>query len=251
MKKLAILAATGLVLVLAAVAYAQVTNTYTVEASTSPARPGTKSDPVPVGIKFNFQVGEVQNRRPSPIQKYSIRFRGLRVNTNSFPGCTAAQLRARGKAGCRSALVGSGKVKNASGATNNPADKSITCNLVLSVYNSRNNKGLLLLEGGPGQGGDKECPIEFGTSNGVIPTNYVRKGGGAALEFAVPGVLRHPLATLDNSVVDTQSSIKRLVRNGKGYYEAEGGCTNGRRTVQVVFTPESGPAATASTPARC
>lgn len=254
MRKVAVLAMTGLLLVVAAVAYAQVTNTYTVTASTNPAKAGSSKKPVPISVKFNYQVGEVDGKRPSPVKKYSILFDGLRVNTNSFPKCSAAQLKAS-KAGCAAAKVGSGAVRNASGATNNPNDKSIVCDLQLTVYNSGNNKGLLLLEGGPGQGAGKECPIEFGPSNGTIPANYARSARGTALEFSVPATLLHPLATLDNSVYDVRSTILKKTKKVKGktvgYYEAVGGCRGGRRTVTVTFTPETGSTQKASSPAKC
>jgi hypothetical protein len=250
MRKLLVLVAVLAVGVVAAVAYAQsVTNTYAVQAVVSPAKVGTSKKPTPVGLKFNYQVGEVNGNRPSPVTKYSILFKGGQVNTNVFPKCSQKQLQASGgKSKCSKAAVGSGSVVNNTGAANNPADKSITCNLALTVYNSGNNKGLLLLEGGPGQGGNKECPIEFGTSNGVIPTNYVRKNGGTALEFTVPDSLLHPAPGLDNSVVDTKSSIKKLTKTVKikgkkrkvGYYESIGGCTGNKGTVLVSFTGENG-----------
>ncbi len=255
MKKV-LLFVVALTLSVAAAAYAQSgqTNKYTVEASTSPTNKGSASKPVPVGIKFGYKVGTVEGTRPIPVKKYSIRFDGLRVNTNQFPGCSQAQLQAS-KARCVAARVGSGFVKNQSGASNNPNDKSIVCNLQLTVYNSKNNKGLLLLEGGPGQPTQRECPIEFGTSNGVIPTNYVRSARGVALEFTVPQNLLHPLASLDNSVVDVNSTIaRRTVRSGGktvGYFESVGGCTNRRRTVTVTFSPERGPTSRASSPAAC
>ncbi|CAA9286827.1 MAG: hypothetical protein AVDCRST_MAG54-4106 [uncultured Actinomycetospora sp.] len=147
MKKV-LLFVVALMLSVATVAYAQSgqTNKYTVEASTSPTNKGSSTKPVPVGIKFGYKVGTVEGTRPIPVKKYSIRFDGLRVNTNQFKGCSQAQLQAAGgKTRCASAKVGSGFVKNQSGASNNPNDKSITCNLQLTVYNSKNNKGLLLL----------------------------------------------------------------------------------------------------------
>jgi hypothetical protein len=252
MKKVSVLAVLAL-LVAAAVAYAQggVTNTYSVQAKVTPTSKGTTKKPVPIGVNFNYQVGEVNNSRPSPVRKYSISFSGLRVNTNVFPKCSRTQLQASGgKTKCKKAVVGSGSVVNNTGATNNPQDKSITCNLALTVYNSGNSKGLLLLEGGPGQGGNKECPIEFGTTNGVIPTNYVKKGGGTALEFAVPDNLLHPAPGLDNSVVDTKSTIKRLTKKVKGktrgYYESVGGCSGGKGSVVVAFTGENGQTQNAS-----
>ena len=255
MRKLVMLAVSVLVLSIAAVAYAQgQTNKYEVQAKTSPTKAGKSKKPVPVAITFNFQVGEVNNLRPAVIEKYSIKFGGLRTNTNSFPGCSQSQLQAS-KAACEKAIVGRGSVRNNSGASDNPSDKSIACDLELTIYNSRNNRGMLLLEGGPGQGEGRECPLEFGPANGIIPTNYVRSSDGTALEFSVPENLRHPLATLDNALYDSKSTILRrtVKRNGKtkGYYESVGGCRNNRRSVTVTFTPENGPSQRASTFAKC
>jgi hypothetical protein len=130
----------------------------------------------------------------------------------------------------------------------------VTCNLLLTVYNAGEQKGLLLLEGGPNTGNPKStCPIEFGPSNGTIPANYVRSSRGTALEFNVPQNLLHPAGpgVIDNAVIDVKSEIDRKVRRGKGYYESRGGCVNSRRGVTVTFTPESGSTARAQGFARC
>jgi hypothetical protein len=256
MRKIAIFAVSALVLAAAAIAYAQAqtpTNTYSVSASTNPRTKGTTKAPKTVSVKFNYKVGEQNNLRPSVIEKYSIRFTGLRQNSNSFPGCTAAQINAAGNDNnCPSgSAVGTGDVTNNVGATNNQADKSIQCFLKLTVYNSRKNKAALYLEGGPQAA--KPCPTAISVG---IDARFVRRGATTALEFSVPESLKHPITGLSNAVVDVKSTIKALSRtvNGerKGFFEAVGGCdARGRRAVTVVFTPEQGNAATAQTFARC
>jgi hypothetical protein len=255
MRKIAVFAIAAMMLAIAAIAYAQDprTNTYEVTASTTPKTKGTTSKPVAVGVTFNYKVGEQQNRRPQVIQKYSIRFGGLRTNTNSFPACTAAKINAAGNdSGCaKGSAVGTGDVTNNVGATGNVADKSIVCFLKLTVYNSGNQKGALYLKGGPNQ--TPSCPTEISVA---IDARFVRRGAATALEFQVPQSLKHPIANLDNAVVDVKSKIKKLTRkvNGKtkGFFEAVGGCNKaGSRDVTVVFTPESGPSATAQTKAKC
>jgi hypothetical protein len=254
MRKFAVLAVAGLLLAIAAVAYAQATNTYTVTGSTSPKAVGSSKKPVPVGVNFNYKVGEQNNQRPNVIEKYSIRFGGLRVNGNSFPGCTAASINAAGNDdGCpEGSAVGSGDVLNNVGASNNQADKSIVCYLRLTVYNSRNNKAALWLQGGPNEA--RPCPTDIGVA---IDARFIRRGSATALEFTVPQSLKHPIANLDNAVVDVKSRIRRITRrvNGKrkGFFEAIGGCRNNRRSITVVFTPEAGkgPSATAQSFAQC
>jgi hypothetical protein len=254
MRKLAILAVTGLMLAIAAVVYAQETrtNTYNVTASTTPRTTGSAKKPVPVGVKFNYKVGEQNNNRPIVIEKYSIRFGGLRTNGNSFPGCTAAKINAAGNDnGCpKGSAVGTGDVTNNVGGANNIADKSIVCFLKLTVYNSRNQKAALYLEGGPNA--TPSCPTEIAVA---IDARFVRRGAATALEFTVPESLKHPIAGLDNAVIDVKSSIRRITRrvNGRtvGFFEARGNCKAGSRDVTVVFTPESGTSATAQTKAKC
>ena len=60
----------------------------------SPARSGSKAKPVPVQLKFGFQVSEASGNRPSPIKTYSIGFYGGSSNGGPFPKCTAAQINA-------------------------------------------------------------------------------------------------------------------------------------------------------------
>jgi len=249
-----IVAATTAVLVVAAaaVAYAQQVNTYTVTGATSPAKAGSKKKPVPVGIKFNYTVGEKSGNRPSPVSKYSIRFNGLRVNTQAFPHCSASKLEAGGVGACPAkSIVGTGFIKNATGAKDNPADRSIECNGKVTVINGAGpNRGLLYVEGSP-QSTDPRtrCAIELAAP---IETKYVKRGKAVALEFSVPSSLLHPLPTLDNAVTSVQSSIKRVRgKGGRGYYEAIGGCKKGRRALSVVFTAENGVATTAASTAKC
>ena len=253
MRKLALAITAMLVLGMAAVAYAQQqVNTYTVSGSTSPTRAGSKAKPVPVSVKFGFTVGEQSNQRPSPIQKYSIRFAGLAVNTNFFPRCSSGN--APDDCPARS-IVGTGFITNATGASNNKADKSIACNAKLSVINNGSNRATIFVEGSPQATNPRErCAIELSSP---IPARFIRASGGAAtsLEFTVPDSLLHPLPTLDNAVTSVTSTIKRLsVRRGgraRGFFESVGGCVNRRRNITVTFTPETGTAARAQRLAAC
>ena len=252
MRKIAVLAVAGLVLALAAVAYAQTQqNTYTVSGKVTPAKAGSAKKPLPVSIDFGYQVGEASGLRPSPVKKYSIRFQGLRVNTGPFPKCSTAQLeKAGGVDNCpKGSIVGSGFIENATGSSADKADKSVECNASVTVLNSGNNKGNLYIKGSPNSTDPKtKCAIEIGSP---IPTKYVKRGKFQALEFEVPSSLLHPLPTLDNAVVSVTSKIKKLVKGGKGYYEAVGGCKGGKREVQVVFTSESGQETTSKSSASC
>lgn len=255
MRKRTVAVATAVaVLAVAATAYAQQVNTYTVTGSTSPAKAGSKKKPVPISLNFDYTVGEQSGQRPSPVQRYTIGFYGVRSNGGLFPKCTAAQMNAaQSDAGCpRGSEVGTGTVINETGASNNPADKSIACNLSLSVYNAGQGRAALWLQGGPTQiVRGKPCVIAI---NQAIDARYVRHPGGTALQFEVPANLLHPVGGLDNAVVRVESTIKRLTvrKRGKvrGYYESFG-CKRGQRAISVDFLSEAGQSETSSANAKC
>src|ERR1051325_7587574 len=99
----AVVAALSVVLVVTAIAFAAQVNTYSVTASTSPTRAGSKAKPVPVSIKFNYTVGEQSGHEPSAVKRYKISFYGIRsVNGALFKVCTAAKIAAAGNddSGC-------------------------------------------------------------------------------------------------------------------------------------------------------
>jgi hypothetical protein len=250
MRKLSIAVAAMLLLGLAAVAYAQTqVNTYTVTGSVKPAKAGTSKKPVAIGLSFGYEVGEASGLRPTPVKNYSIRFDGLKTNGALFPKCSVATLEERGPDACPAgSQVGSGFIRNATGASANPADKSIVCNAAVTVWNSGKDRGALYIKGSPSSTDPRtRCAIELASP---IATKFVKRGSATALEFDVPQSLLHPLSTLDNAVEEV-TSIKLVKRKGRGYFESVGGCKGGKRKISVVFTPERGEAKTASSTARC
>jgi hypothetical protein len=250
-------AALTLILALAAVAIAQttVTNTYTVTGSTSPTNAGTIKKPVPISITFNYNVdSQPQGTRPNVVQKYSIRFSGVQVNTNLFPKCTQAKIESGGPEACPArSIVGTGYIVNETGTRDDPYNKSINCNAKLFVINNGNNKGTIFVRGTQTATDPRErCDINL---SAPIDANFVKRGNVSALEFVVPESLRHPLPSLSNAVKSVQSTIKRVTRRyrgrTRGFYEAVGGCLRGKRRITVVFTPEQGVSQTAQTTAKC
>lgn len=243
-------------LTVAAIAFAQgeVTNTYVVDGSTSPAREGSRQNPVPIGIDFDYEVGTTDGRRPSPIEKYSIRFGGVIVNQAVAPRCSNATLEAEGPSGCpRRSIVGSGFIENATGARNDPNDQSLPCNASVQVINGPSNGGNLYVQGSPDSTDPRtRCVIQLAAA---IPFRFVRRGSAIALEFEVPTSLLHPTPELSNAVKRVQSRVRRITRRirGKrrGYFESRGPCPRNRRLITVVFDPEEGEQATAQDRAPC
>ena len=248
------LATAVVVLSCAAAASAEQVNTYTVTGKTTPAKAGSKKKPVPISLNFDYTVGEESGQRPSPVKRYTIGFYGVRSNGGLFPKCTAAQMNAaQSDAGCpRGSGVGTGTVINETGASSNPSDKSIACNLSLTVYNAGQNRAALWLKGGPTQiVRGKPCVIAI---NQAIDARFVRHPGGTALQFEVPANLLHPVGGLDNAVVRVESTIRRLtVRRGgkpRGYFESIG-CRRGQRAISVDFLSEAGQSVRSTAQARC
>jgi hypothetical protein len=244
------------VLAFTAVAYAAQVNTYTVTGKTSPAKPGAKKNPVAIGLDFNYAIGEQAGLRPSPVQRYTIGFYGMQSNGGLFPKCTAATINGKqSDSACpKGSAVGSGYIINSAGSTADPTDKSVSCNLNLTIYNSGQGKAAIFLQGGPTvtvQG--KPCVISI---NQAIDAKYVSAfgGKGQALQFDVPANLLHPIPGLDNAVVQVQSTIKKLTVKSKGksrgYYESIA-CKGGKRPISVDFLSEAGQTTTSSYSAGC
>jgi hypothetical protein len=258
MRKIAVLI-TALVAVFAvtAVALAAQVNTYTVTASGSPTKAGSKKHPVTEAIKFDYSIAEAAGQRPATVSQYSIFFKGLRTNGKYFKKCTADQINSAGSDSVcnKAAKVGSGSVDNQAGPTNDPTNKSIACHLALTLYNAGQGKLALYLAGGPSE--PQPCAVALAVA---IPGVYKNQKGGQALQFSVPSQLLHPIPGIDNAVVRVTSTIPRKtakvskkVRSNRkvGYFESIGGCTKGKRTIAVTFTQEDGAKATKSTTARC
>jgi hypothetical protein len=244
LRKLRILAlAVAGLMVFAAVALAVQENTYTVNGKVTPTKTGSKKKPVPVGLDFGYTVAEKSGNRPALINKYTIHFAGLQVNSKVAKTCTAAKIdAAQTDSVCpKGSLIGTGDVENQSGATSDETANTITCHLNLSVYNAGNRKAALFLEGGPSSDPAENCPL---TVAKAIDANFVRNKTGTALVFTVDDQLLHPAPGFDNAVVLVKSTIKKLTKKIKGktrgYFESWGGCKNKKRAITVTFTPNNG-----------
>src|SRR3954468_21323316 len=246
-----VLLAVAAVLGITAIAYAQTQqNTYKVQGSAAPTgKPGKKSKPTPVGVKFSYQVDEANGLQPSAIDQYKISFYGVRaVNGDRFPKCTADQISQAGNSDTvcpKGSLVGTGTIDNFVWADSDPSGKNggFPCAKKLNVYNSGKGKGALFVYGDPNQcGGVGALP--------AFPISYVTgDGGGTALQFTVPKTVLHPIAGLSVAVRAVSSTIKKLTvkKSGKvySYYESVK-CSGKARPVKVTFHTEAGQTSDAS-----
>ena len=232
MRKVALLAVAAL-LTVAAVAFAQTqVNTYAVQGSVSP-----NTSKGPLGVKFNYQVGEKSGNRPSAVQTYNIGFFGVHANGGLFPKCSASAIAgAKSAAKCpKGSQVGTGTVISKVGPDNDVTQSPITCTKALAVFNSGAGKSTLFLTG----------PATACGGVGYVPpiaTKYkAGPGGGSVLVFTVPPAVLHPLAGLTTAVVDVKSTIKKLkAKNGKGYYQGLKCGPRGKRALTVTFVSEAG-----------
>jgi len=244
-------AALGVALVLAAIAFAQQQNQYSVTAGVTPPAKGSKAKPVPVGVKFNYSVTEATGKKPAPIKTYKIAFTGLHTNGAFFPKCASSKISGAGNndSGCPAkAKVGTGKLDSYVYQTADPSGAGgFPCPKNINLWNGGANKLVIFLFGDPAQcGGVGALP--------PIDAKYVSVSGGQALTFDVPPTVLHPIAGLSVAVHNVASTIKKLTvkKSGKkrGYFEAIG-CSGGKRTVTVTFTPESGAPGTAKASQSC
>lgn len=251
MRKLAVLpAALVAALAVAPVAAAQ-SSSYDVTASTSPAKAGSKTKPVGVGITFSAKAQGTA--RPSTSSKFSVSFAGIKANPKGFKACSVASINAaQSDAGCSSAArIGSGSVTNIVGNAADPNDVSITCTLNITLYNGGGGEVAIFLKGGAGVPG-AACPI--GVSQALDGT-FRNSRAGVTLAFNIPANLMHPVAGLNQGISSLNATLsKKSVRvKGKKRYllESSGGCRGGSRAVTLLLTAETGGSSTSKGAARC
>jgi hypothetical protein len=252
MGRVAVLAsALGAVLVVAAVAFAQQTNQYSVTGSVSPNVKGSKAKPVPVSVKFDYSVTEASGLKPAPVKSYKIAFTGLRTNGALFPTCTVSKISGAGNSdsACpKKALVGTGTIDSFVYQTADPSGAGgFPCPKKTNLWNAGKDKMIIFIFGDPSQcGGVGALP--------PIEAKFVNAGASQALVFDVPPTILHAIAGLSVAVNKVTSTVKKMTvkKKGKkrGYFEAVG-CPGGKRTVTVTFTPEVGSPATATKSQSC
>jgi hypothetical protein len=247
------LAVAGLLAVTAIAVAAQV-NTYTVKGGVSPTKIGTKAKPTPVSLKFDYTVGEATGKRPALIDQYDIFFENGQVNTSYFPKCTAATIdAAQSDSGCpKGSLMGQGNVENATGATSNESDRSLSCHLDLKIYNAGNQHAALYLHGEQSSDPAKNCPLAL---DKAIDAKFVKRATGTSMVFTVDPTLLHPAPGFDNAVVQVKSNIRRatVTKAGKkrGFFESAGKCRGGKSAIKVTFHQVDGTSKTVQTTGKC
>jgi hypothetical protein len=228
-----VVASVATLLCFAAVALAQ-TNTYTTSGKI--ASGGSKKKPKPVGVIFNYTVGEVGGNLSSPVSTYKIHFDGLKYDgTAAKAKCTAETINAvtpiPDDANCPAgSKVGTGKVKALVGTAGQPTDPNQKCDLDLELYAAGKNNLTLFLHGTP-----PNCIAQIGQAiKGTLKTDAT----GGSLTFTVPPALLHPVEGLDVAVTSVTSNIKKVVKGKKGLFMSTG--CKGTRKVKVTFTAETG-----------
>src|SRR5215217_3476963 len=218
--------------------------------STTVKGKGSKTKPIPTGLKFGFKVEETDpSKRATVVEQYAIGSEGLVTNPKLFPKCSFGDLdNPTVPAKCGKAIVGSGLVKNAAGpSTNQSLSASTPCNLSLKLYNS--GSGMVLrLDGGPPIPPSFEsdtigCALPIHTAiNGKFVKRKIGSVVASDFVFTVPANLRHPLTGVDNSVRRSDNIIKLKTKtvNGKkrGFYEKVG-CKGTKRLVRATFKTEA------------
>jgi len=221
-------------------------NTYSVTASVTPKKKGSKSKPVPAAVKFAYKVGEASGLQPAAVKRYTIGFGGLKTNGKYFKTCKASQMHGTDRDCNKRALVGTGTITNFVYLDSDPSGQigGFTCTKTLHVWNAGANRAVLFIGGDPSRCG--------GVGNlAPIPAKFVKFGSnGQALRFDVPHTVLHPVNGLTVAVREVTSTIKRqtVKVNGKkrGFFES----LSKSHRVQVTFLTESGQIAKTSTKAR-
>jgi hypothetical protein len=258
MRKLVVAAMAALV-VLSAAGTAYAVNQYEVISGGSRGE-GSPSRPAGGLVRFGFRVTDTENLRPSPSIEFRIGAEGLKYFPQAAPTCTFAQVNAAEVSRrCRRAQVGGGIARNQSGSEGDRNQK-LVCNLRIRLYNitgpgiNRRRGGLAIrLDGDPPFPTDPNsreigCPLRIHSAiKGVM--HNVRIGGlpASELRFTVPDNLAHPAPGVTNSVVESDTTVRRVLRrvrirgrNRRISVYSSIGCNGNQRLSQVTFISEDG-----------
>ena len=138
-------------------------------------------------------------------------------------------------------LIGTGYARNIAGNRTNFDDGSIRCYLTLRLHNAGAGKLALFVKGDPNLAGDKNCPIALATA---IPISVTKSSTGSTIKLVIPESLKHPIATLTNSLVEMSLKVTKKTTKAKGrtvgMFEATGQCSAGKRAVTYTFSNEGG-----------
>ena len=244
MKKF-VVAGLALVVSLALAAVAIAANEYTINISGTATKAGTSKKPVPTGLTYAFKVKDTNGQRPAALKALKIQSKGMRYNTNNFPGCSATKMQnAQSDDACpKGSLMGTGYANNRAGAVQDRSQQAIKCYLKLSWYNSKKNKAALFVESINNNDSTRSdfCPIPVATA---IPISIAKAKSGDTQSFTIPDNLQNPGGTLKNSLIETKLTFKKKTKkvNGKtvGFLEGIGQCVKGKKTTTTTFQHEDG-----------
>jgi len=249
MRKLPLAAlAAAAMLAVPAIAPAQTAqqNTYSVTGKVSPGGKGATTKPVPVSVKFGYNVGEAHGLKPAPVKRYKIGFGGVRTNGRFFKTCKSSQMQGTDSDCSKKALVGTGTLTAFVYADNDPSGQNggFECKKTIHVWNAGINKAVLFISGDPSKCGGVGALAP-------IPAKFVKFGSnGQALQFDVPPTVLHPITGLTVAVTNVTSTIKRQTTKVKGkkvgYFES----IAKSHPVKVTFVTEAGQTSTAKASAR-
>jgi hypothetical protein len=185
-----VVAGLALMVSLALAAVAIAANEYTINIK-APTKAGSLKKPVATGLSYGFTVQDTNGQRPAALKSLKIRSKGLRYNTNNFPGCSATAItNAQSDDNCpKGSLMGTGYARNLAGAVGDRSQQAIKCYLKLSWYNSRKNKAALFVEAqqttDPNR--DDYCPFNPATA---IPISITKSKSGDTQSFTIPDNLQ-------------------------------------------------------------
>ena len=253
MRKLSIVAL-AIAAVFAVAGSALAVNTYKVhKAGTTAKGKGSATKPIPTGITLGFQVGESDSsKRATVIEKYAIGAEGIVANGKGAPKCPFDALNDPGPvpSRCKPALVGSGLVKNAAGAsTDQSLEHSSPCNLKLELYNTGSGMVIRLDSQSkpPPPSFDSDevgclLPIDGRYSiNGKFVKTKIGGKPSSDFRFTVPENLKHPAQGIDNSIRESVNKIflkTRKVKGKKVGFYNKVGCKGNKRTTRATFVTE-------------
>jgi hypothetical protein len=238
LRRTLLIATTAAVLLIgAASAYAAI-NTYTAKVTVSPAKPGTKAKPVPIGYTEDLAATGTNGNRTALLEDIKTTLSGTKLTLKGVPTCSLSSIAAaKNDTACpKGALLATGYIHAVVGSATDFTAAASPCNPGLDVWNSGGGKLTYFFVDTAAHNCDA-LGLKTG-STPPYPATYKQQGSQVAVDTPIPAFVNRPLGLAGSLEVEHLKwfNLKTKV-NGKNVGVLQSvGCTAGQRNYAVSFT---------------
>jgi hypothetical protein len=227
------------------------TNTLRIKAKVTPPKASKKSQPRPIGTKYDYVAGTTDGRRIPDLRRVTVHLGGAKYGFGAFPKCDETDARTQGAKACpKGSRVGKG---TAVAEIRMPESTTSKSNLKakVKVYNGsldtdRNGRPMAPREG---------LLLYAEVDGAKLAIGFWSEKGGRQVSYYNPKDDPYPGADALYAIKEIHVTIRRRSRKQGGkrvpFLAAPTGCKDGKWIVSTTNAPYDGEPITATHAVRC